>query len=163
MAWKDIKWDDPSGKVSRYFTVNEAIYLPRWGRLATADDGLNDDVKQALFKFLNEVMDPVRELLGKPIKVHVCYRPKKYNEEVKGATESAHMARNDAKFGLIAAIDFSCDLSPGPIGQDCDAAKKILKPKLEELGARMEDNGQGASWVHLDNRAPGPSGRYFPA
>lgn len=38
----------------------------------------------------------------------------------------------------------------------------MMLPVLDAWKIRMEDNGEGATWIHLDNRKPGPSGRYFP-
>ena len=43
-----IDWCDPKQKISDYFSVGEALYLPRWERLANEQDGLSDDSKTAL-------------------------------------------------------------------------------------------------------------------
>jgi hypothetical protein len=162
-TWQIVDWTDPKAKLSKYFTVREALWLPTWGRMATTDDGLDDDAKEALWRFFNEYMDAVRSAIGKPVSVHVTFRPAKYNKEIGGAASSSHMARRDKTYGLIAACDFSADATSENLGKDCDAIRALLKPKLEALGIRMEDNGDGSTWVHVDNRAPGPSGRFFPA
>lgn len=138
-----VNWTDPNVKVSRYFTVKEMLWLPSWSRLATEADGLNDEVKANLIKLAN-VMDQVREYLGKPVRVHVTYRPEEYNRQIGGALRSAHT------LGL--AMDFD-------VGEDCNETRQTLLPKLEEFNLRMENiNGQ---WVHLGaDWQPGKS-RFF--
>lgn len=158
-----MKSFQPSDNISKYFTYSEVLALPSWARLGNASDGLNDDVLARL-QFLAQKMDAVRTYFGKPIHVHVCWRPVKYNAQIGGAKNSAHIAGVNAQ-GLPlkpgemeAAIDFDVE------GISCDNAKAmILKDnKLEEWGMRMENNGHGASWVHLDTRQPLPGhARYF--
>lgn len=155
-----IDFSDPKAKISRYFTVKEACWAPQWNRLQNENDGLDADAKAALVDFFCNKMDIVRELLGYPIKVHVSFRSKAYNSLVGGAANSCHMARKEGGV-YVAACDFSVDYGLGA-GANCDKIKAELLPVLEKLGLRMEDNGAGATWVHLDNRKPGPSGRYFP-
>jgi uncharacterized protein YcbK (DUF882 family) len=141
-----IDWTKPNSKISQFFTVREAIHLPQWNRLATEKDGLGPAQKANLV-MLMVVMDKVRTFFGKPIVVHCCFRPYAYNALVGGAPKSAHIA--------AMAIDFHV------AGLDCDEARKLLLPKLEEWGLRMEDL-PGSSWVHLDMR-PVPKGgtRFF--
>jgi phenylpyruvate tautomerase PptA (4-oxalocrotonate tautomerase family) len=148
--------------VSKHFTVKEAIWLPQWNRLANEkEDSLTQDAKDALVKLFTEVMDEVRELIEKPITVHVAFRSPDYNVLIGGARLSIHMARKYDDGNLAAACDWSADMGKGSIGANCDALKEILKPKLESMDIRMEDNGVGASWIHLDDRKPGPGGRFF--
>jgi hypothetical protein len=161
-TWKDVDWSDKGDKVSRYFTVWETIGAPQWNRLQDEGDGLDDGAKEALFGFMNDVMDEVREHLGAAVIVHITYRCPEYNKLIGGAGKSAHMARSDAQYGLIAACDFHADIGQGSTGANCDKVREILLPLLDSWDIRMENNGEGSTWVHLDNRAPGPSGRYFP-
>lgn len=155
---EEIDWNDPKYKISKYFTVGEAIYLREWKRLANEEDGLNENVKKQLVKIFKEVMDPLRELLGKPIFIKSCYRPKKYNVAIGGATESAHMAEKE-----YAAVDFWTDQDGDgdKDGEDCDKIKEILMPLLEKMNIRIEDNGKGARWVHVDNKPVPPGGNRF--
>lgn len=141
-----IKWTKANEKLSQYFTVGEAIFLPQWNRLATEKDGLGP-AQQANLVMLMVAMDKVRAFVGKPIVVHCAFRPYSYNKLVGGAPKSAHIAAQ--------AIDFHV------VGLECDAVRKMLLPKLEEWGFRMEDL-PGSTWVHLDMR-PVPKGgtRYF--
>jgi hypothetical protein len=133
----------PQDNISKHFTYREALWLPTWNRMGNTTDGLNDDVIARL-QFLTSKMDAVREYFDASVNVHVCWRPAKYNAEIGGAPNSAHCAPSD----MIAAMDFDVE------GLTCDDAKAmILKDnKLEEWGMRMEDNGDGAHWIHLDTR-----------
>jgi hypothetical protein len=150
MDSNSIDWTDAACHVTSHFTVEDTIMLHSWNRLATEDDGLNDESKAKLIA-LCQKMEEVRTHLGCPIKVHCMYRSPAYNIEQKimlptGMDVHAHFL----------AVDFDC--SPNLTIQEI---KDKMEPVLEDLGIRME-RGTG-SWVHLDLRAPGPSGRYFTA
>jgi len=152
-----VDWANPQSKISKYFTVNEAIQLREWKRLANESDGLDDKVKENLYSIFQK-MDTIREFLGKPVYIRSAYRPGEYNVAIGGAKRSAHIA--DAEY---AAVDFWCDMdSDGDKdGEDCDLIKVALMNKLEGWGLRMEDNGKGARWVHLDNKPVPPGGNRF--
>jgi uncharacterized protein YcbK (DUF882 family) len=160
-----IDWNDPKSKISKYFTVKEALWLSELNRLAgLPEDDLTDEKKANLQKTF-AWMDKVREWIGKPIKVTIAFRSLSYhldlyrriNEKRKaqGQPELRVPMKSSHLFGN--AVDFVV------IGMDCDSVRqKILdEKKLEEWNLRMEDNGKGANWVHLDDRAVGPGGRFF--
>ncbi len=163
-----INWNDTTQKISRYFTVGEALYLPSWKvyHNPTGDEKLN--ILRTAAK-----LDLVRDHLGISMKIHCWLRPLKvdcrpgftgqlslvkpdttakvkafqelnYNAYVGGAPKSAHT--------LGIAVDFSCKLP-------ADKIRELLLPKLEFWNARMEDL-EGSSWVHLDY-APVKSARFF--
>lgn len=156
---QNIDWSNPKSKLSKYFSVEEAIFLREWNRLATAEDGLNDHVKEQLVRIFVEVMDPIRELVGRPIYIKSAYRPKAYNVAIGGAQFSAHMCTAE-----YAAVDWwtDADGDGDKDGKDCDDLKQLLMPRLESMKIRMEDNGPGARWIHVDNK-PIPIGgnRFF--
>ena len=152
----EIDWTDPACKVSKYFTVYEAIYLPAWVSLAT---DLTDDIKEALVN-LFEKMDAIREHLNVPLIVHVSFRPEKYNKLVGGAKHSAHMARKENGH-LIAACDFHPSYKTMGRSESCTYAKELLQAKVASLGMRMEDNGKDAGWIHLDTAPVPPGGHIF--
>lgn len=100
-------------------------------------------------------MDRVRELIGKPITVHVWLRPEvpgkgDYNALIGGSPNSSH------KVGM--AVDFSVK------GMTIDEIMDIVQPKLNDLKLATENNGSvvriannGGSggprnWVHLQSR-----------
>lgn len=141
---------NPADKISVHFTWKDALYLPSWNRMAGPSDGVELRVLsnlQALFA----KMDIVRDYIGKPIIVHVAYRPAKYNEEIGGASKSAHLCLDPG----IAAVDFHVQ------NMSCRLAKIRFMEKLDEWNLRMENNGQNASWVHLDNRPVTEIGHRF--
>jgi hypothetical protein len=164
MNWKEIDWTDRNAMVSKYFSVREALYYPKWNRLANVfQDSLDDAAKEAL-KFLFDKMDIVREFIGSPILVHCAYRGTAYNHIDNGAEHSAHIARVEQVGGtriLIAAVDWSSDIGDDTPGQACDTLRLALQPKLEELEMRMEDNGEGSPWIHLDTALVPPGGHRF--
>jgi hypothetical protein len=134
---------NPQDKISQYFTYHEFLWLPSWNRLADESDGLDDDVVDRL-KVLAEKLDIVREYFDKPIRIHVAYRPAKYNAQIGGAKSSAHCAA----VNMEAAVDFDV------IGLTCDEAKAMIlqDDKLADWDMRMEDLPQGSGWIHLDTR-----------
>lgn len=138
-----MDWTNPLIKLTDHFTVKEALWLPTWGRLATSADGLDEVTKANLVKLFHK-MDQIRETLGKPINVHVSYRPAAYNAQIGGAQHSAHV------------LGLACDFDAG---EDCDATRATLEPLLEQLGVRMERK-PGSGWVHIDLMSPHPN-RYF--
>lgn len=151
----EIDWTNPKAGISKHFTVRDAIWLDKWGRLATAEDGLSDQVKINIVLFFNNKVEPVRVLIDRPMFSKSCFRPPAYNKLIGGAKLSCH------KFGLEsgqenddAALDFWCDVDGDgdKDGEDCDQLKDELRPHLESLGIRMENNGVGAKWVHIDNK-----------
>jgi hypothetical protein len=144
----EINWEDSSCQITEHFTVGDAIMLHSWNRLANESDGLTDDGKAKL-QVLCQKMEEVREYLGCPMNVHCTFRSQQYNKEVVGAIP------NDVHAQFL-AIDMDC----GP-NMTIQEVKDKIEPKLEEFGIRMERGT--TTWVHLDLRAPGPSGRYFTA
>lgn len=143
-----IDWTSPTNMVSKHFSVKEVLYLPQWNRMADANDGLNDVIKSNLIALCNK-LDQVRDLINKPFIVHVVYRSPDYNKLIGGATNSSHC------LGL--AMDFHVE------GMTCDEVKLfILSNKiLEIMDMRLENNGQGASWIHLSNDWQPGHNRYF--
>lgn len=138
-------WTNPNDSVTEHFTVNDALMLHEWGRLGTEADGANLDTLQTLCNKLEEV----RALLGCPMNVHCCFRSKEYNIEQKILLPTGADVHS-----MSLACDFDCNDT-----MTIQAVKDLLLPRLEDIGIRMEFGTY--SWVHVDLRAPGPSGRYF--
>ena len=141
---------------SKYFTRHDAIYLPSWGREATSEDGLTPEIEESLKWFARNIMDPIREELGVECKVHCWYRPPAYNKQCRGAPGSAHQA----KVKNVCAVDFDPKYKGLTQAAACKKARAIIIPMLEKLGARLENNGDDAGWLHVDS-APVVYARYF--
>lgn len=167
-----INWNDRKAKVSKYFTVHEATFLPSWNtyHLPSEEEKANI-VKMAL------AMDKVRDLLG-PISVHIWIRPKKANTPSSFDPKAVKIAAADPKRAVkekaLAELDYNTFIGGAKqsphirgLGVDwhaqvtCDEARAKLLPKLEELGMCMEDL-PGSNWVHTDILGPrGNTGRFF--
>jgi len=139
---QNIDWTDPKANVTEHFTVNDCLMLHNWNRLATEADGANFNS----LIILCDKMEEVRSTLECPINVHCTFRSQDYNKEQGIKPDDVH--------SMNVAMDFDC--SPNLSIQDI---KDKLEPLLESLNIRMELGT--TSWIHLDVRAPGPSGRYF--
>lgn len=139
-----IDWTNPGDMVSKYFSVQNCLLLHDWNRLATLEDGY--DSNQLII--LCSKLDQVREIIGFPMNIHCIFRSQAYNAEQK-ITPVADV------HSMSMAVDFDA----GP-NLTTDDIKAKLAPVLEELGLRMENNGAGSSWVHLDIH-PVIHNRYF--
>ena len=146
-----IDWTNPESKISKHFTVKEALWLPSWQVMHIPSEGEKTNILKQAAK-----MDLIREFLNVPINIHCWLRPilnnpssshhgQDYNALVKGAKNSAH------KIGL--ATDYDAK------GLNCDDVRAKLVPKLDEWQIRMEKM-PGGNWVHNDS-APVIASRYF--
>lgn len=146
-----VNWNDPNAKISKYFTVHEATFLPSW-RIYHRP---SDEEKKEILK-LAKVMDTIRERFGKPIIVHCWIRPKTVNcpgHVRHGQDYNLFVGSTSTKSGHIfgQAIDFHVSGYDGPSG--CHEARQKILPWLEELSIRMEDIAGG--WVHVDTKPVG--------
>jgi uncharacterized protein YcbK (DUF882 family) len=140
----EIDWTTYKYPVSKYFTVGDCLFLPRWHLLANENYGLNDEIKGNLIALCNK-LDIVRDFFKTPMITHCTFRPVAYNKEIGGALNSAHT--------LGKAMDFHVK------DMDCDEARNKMIPMLEEWGLRLEDL-PGAGWCHLDMN-PVINNRFF--
>lgn len=172
---KKIDWSKPDSKISKYFTVREATYLPSWNVIHEPSEEEKVRILEVAAK-----MDLIREFIGESIVVHVWLRPKSlnspghehhgkdYNEWLykniiwKNLSESEKAAKkvpnSPHKDGN--AVDWS--IKGKSDNENCDRVRELLEPKLAEFGIRMEDlSGMTKrNWVHVDTRAVGNK-RYF--
>jgi Peptidase M15 len=128
-----MDWTDGNSSVSDHFSVSDCLTLHSWNRLATEEDGADFDKLTTLC----QVLEQVRAILGAPMSVHCMFRSADYNIQIGANPTDPH--------NRSMACDFDCNPK-----LTCDEVKNILMPHLESLNMRMEDNGNGASWVHLD-------------
>jgi hypothetical protein len=75
------------------------------------------------------------------------FRSQAYNEDQK-------ILPSDDVHSQSVAVDFDCE----PV-MTIEQVKNALRPLLESLDIRMEKGT--TTWIHIDMRAPGPSGREF--
>lgn len=155
-----IDWNDKKSKISKYFTIEEALYLPSWGVYHIPSEKEKENIIKTA-----EKMDKVREFIGKPINVNCWIRPTKanINKEIKinknNLTDTQKRALKDLNYNLFIgstsinsahiyglAVDWACYAYMGVSG--CKKLRDILEPKLEEFGIRMEDIK--GNWIHND-------------
>ena len=76
--------------MGKYFTINELTKSSTASRLHI-NNTPSQEVKDNLNKLIDNVLDPLRELYGKPIIVNSGYRCPKLNKAVGGARSSQHL------------------------------------------------------------------------
>ena len=76
--------------MGKYFTINELTKSSTASRLHI-NNTPSQEVKDNLNKLIDNVLDPLRELYGKPIIVNSGYRCPKLNKAVGGARNSQHL------------------------------------------------------------------------
>lgn len=103
-----------------------------------------DEVKEEII-LTAQVMQEIRDILGRPISLSSGYRPKPYNIHIKGALKSQHIIGKAADFKVF--------------NMNCDRVRELLVPYLNKLKIRMERK-PGSSWVHIDRKLVSRN-RYF--
>lgn len=150
---KDVNWEDTKSKISQYFTVHEATFLPQWSVYHKP----SDQEKENILK-LADKMDEIRDYFEQPVNISCWIRPtavnapgskfdgKNYNSLIGGKAMSAHIEGKAADFTIsrIGSVE----------------AKYLLQPMLDQFQVRMENNGDG-NWVHIDVREVPPGGKRF--
>lgn len=110
-----------------YFTIDEMC------KTSTGISNIPDDgVKENLVALITNVLDPVRQKYGKPIKVNSGYRSKQVNAAVKGASSSQHVSGEAA------------DISAGD-----PAENKKLFEIISTMNFDQCINEFNYSWVHV--------------
>lgn len=144
----NLDWSNPLARVSTHFSVQDCLFLHKWNRMATIEDGLDYFIKNNLLLLCN-TLDKIINDLGIPFNVHSMYRPPEYSLLVGGTKTDVHT--------LGVAIDFDSH----PI-YTTDEVKSMLISVLPNYGIRMENNGKGASWIHIDNHPVGHNRFFIP-
>lgn len=127
------------------FLWKEFLWLPKWGIYVYPDVMHLDNIRRTA-----AIMERVRSIFYKPIRITSGFRPQQYNRLIKGAKSSAHT------LGL--ACDFIVDDCEGVVG--CEYARQQILPFLDAWGIRLEDKA-GSDWIHIDLFPPGKTGRFF--
>lgn len=76
--------------MGKYFTINELTKSSTAQRLHI-NNNPTQEVKDNLNKLIDNILDPLRELYGKPIIVNSGYRCNKLNKAIGGAKNSQHL------------------------------------------------------------------------
>lgn len=117
----------------KHFTIQE---------LTQTNTGLDNtptpQVVENLEALVNNVLDPLRELYGKPIKINSGYRCSAVNKAVKGAANSQHLTGEAA------------DITAGNAKEN-----KILFDLCASLPFDQRIDEFGYKWVHVSYRKNG--------
>ena len=110
---------------SKYFTYEE---------LTHTDTGLlnipNSEQLAHMQELVTNVLDPLREIYGKPIYVNSCFRSILVNRKVDGVTNSDHLK------GMAADIK-------------CDSNSLLYKLILDNFKFKQLINEHNFTWVHV--------------
>lgn len=87
--------------MGKYFTINELTKSSMASRLHI-NNTPSQEVKDNLNKLIDNVLDPLRELYGKPIIVNSGYRCPKLNKAVGGARNSQHLTGQASDIRTVA-------------------------------------------------------------
>jgi len=123
----------------------EALALREWGWSTYPSDTQKENIID-----IAKRLQQIRDHFKRAIHVRSWLRPIQYNIAIGGAELSAHL---DGK-----AVDFTVDGYQGIGG--ADSVRSQLERSLCDLGLRMEKT-PGSSWIHIDTKEPGLTGRYF--
>lgn len=74
----------------KYFTINELIRSDT-ARIKCIDNPPSTDIVAALTRLIYNILDPIRERWGNPIRVNSGYRCPVLNKAVKGSVTSQHL------------------------------------------------------------------------
>jgi len=112
----------------KYFTLAELIRTNR-----TIPNNPTELDKANIIELVENVLDPLREMYGKPIKVNSGYRSKLVNAAVGGEEDSEHL------------YGFAADITAGNKTEN----KKLFKLIRDNFMFRQLINEYNYSWVHV--------------
>lgn len=117
----------------KYFTINELMRSETAAKQGI-DNQCTPEQEERLKELVENVLDPLREAYGKPIRVNSGYRCPKLNEAVKGSSKSDHMK------GMAA------DITAGSQKEN-----KILFEMIQWLDLPFKQliDEKGFAWVHV--------------
>lgn len=117
----------------KYFTIKELIHSDTANKL-NIDNTPSKEIEANLTLLINNLLDPIRELYGKPIIINSGFRCEELNKAVKGTSTSHH------KLGLAA------DMTVGSINRNTELFNMIKDSNLDWTQLILENGGK---WVHI--------------
>ena len=118
-----------------YFTLKE-LTRSSAAEANKLDNTPDEQAEKNLNTLVDNVLDPLRELYGKPIRVTSGYRSPAVNRSVNGATSSQH------------ALGEAADISVGSKEEN----KKLFNLIKDNLPYDQLINEYDYSWVHVSYR-----------
>ena len=134
----------------RYFTISEllhsdtAIKRELW-------NGANLEVEENLRSLVEQVLDPLREAYGKPIRVTSGYRCPQLNRLVGGSPNSQHMRGEAAEIEAYSPYTRDCGSKPAMRILGETSAKALIAGKDPRSTSREENLKLGKLIEQLGN------------
>ena len=133
-----------STHLTKNFTLEELVYSDT-ARKYNIDNTPTQQVITNLTNLCKYVLQPLRDYLGKPIKVTSGYRSPKVNAFVGGAVDSQGRPKSQHCVGQAADIQIS-GMTPKQV---CDTIDKLVKEgKIRPYDQLIEEFGPGG-WCHV--------------
>jgi len=133
--------ENASEKLSEHFTLTEAT---------RTETGLPNDPgeyeKENLKRLCNELLEPIRSLLGVVIIPNSMFRCTEVNRRVGGAKNSAHLEGR------------ACDFRPGN-GMDIMQAFGLIRISLIDYDKLIIEHKSGSWWIHVQIARKGNKAR----
>lgn len=124
-------------RLGKYFTLDEFV------RTSTGIDNIPPpEVVERLKLLVRNVLDPLREALGKPISINSGYRSEAVNDAVVGSSKTSQHPKGEAADFRVAGMTNQ---------QIIDVIRKLRLPYDQLI-----DEQRGSSlWVHVSHAANG--------
>ena len=117
----------------KYFTIKE-LCKSSTATLKRIDNTPNSEIVNNLEQLVDNILDPLREAYGKPIKVNSGYRCEALNVAVGGSKTSQH------RYGLAADIT---------TGSQLENKKLFILAKQLNLPFDQLIDEKAYSWIHI--------------
>lgn len=117
----------------KYFTIEE-LCKSQTAVLNKIDNTPTELVKSNLIKLVDNILDPLREVWGRPIRVNSGYRCPKLNKKVNGSSTSQHVTGQ------------ACDITAGN-----KKSNKLLFNLIQELKLPYDQliDEYNFNWIHV--------------
>jgi uncharacterized protein YcbK (DUF882 family) len=126
--------------LTKNFTLEE-LYRSATATSKKIDNTPNSEITAKLTKLAKEILQPIRDELGKPIRVTSGYRSPKLNTAVGGSKTSQHMKGEAADLQLIGGKNAELF---NVIKNMINSGKLKVGQLIWEYGTKTEPN-----WVHV--------------
>lgn len=126
----------------KHFTIEE-LCRSETARSRGIDNTPTEEVRKNLTALVGNVLDPLRDWYGKPIRVNSGYRCPALNKAVGGVANSQHLT------GQAADIDVN----------DRAENRRLMKHIEDNLDFDQLIWENGGAWVHVSYRADGKNRR----
>lgn len=122
----------------KYFTIKELCYSDT-AKKYKIDNTPSEEITENLTEFIENILDPLREAWGSPIKVNSGYRCEKLNKKVGGSKTSSHV------------YGFAVDLKPcnSLIDEFFEFVKNYFIENNIPFDQIIDEHSGDKHWVHI--------------